>query len=95
MFLEFILIYITLNITFKNVLGIYFLMSLCFVCSLCGVRTNYITSKNWQGNYKLNYITSKDTLKNVSGIQNVIIYVGTVNVQGKTKGQKLKGKIVS
>ena len=27
---------------------------------------------------KLTYITSKNTLKNVSGIQNVIIYVGTV-----------------
>ena len=27
---------------------------------------------------KLNYITSKNTLENVSGIQNVIIYVGTV-----------------
>ena len=27
---------------------------------------------------KFNYITSKITLKNVSGIQNVIIYVGTV-----------------
>ena len=28
---------------------------------------------------KFNYITSKITLKNVSGIQNVFIYVGTVN----------------
>ena len=27
---------------------------------------------------KFNYITSKNTFKNVSGIQNVIIYVGTV-----------------
>ena len=43
------------------------------------MRTNYITSKIGKG-IKFNYITSKNTLKNVSGIQNVIIYVGTVVV---------------
>ena len=31
---------------------------------------------------KFNYITSKNKLKNVSGIQNVIIYVGTVSRKG-------------
>ena len=50
-----------------------------FVCSLCGVRTNYITSKIGKG-IKFNYITSTNTFKNVSGIQNVIIYAGTVCV---------------
>ena len=33
---------------------------------------------------KFNYITSKITFKNVSGIQNVIIYVGTVCVLSAT-----------
>ena len=36
---------------------------------------------------KFNYITSKITFKNVSGIQNVIIYVGTV--RGKFLPRKL------
>ena len=31
---------------------------------------------------KFNYITSKNAFKNVSGIQNVIIYVGTVHNEG-------------
>ena len=31
---------------------------------------------------KFNYITSKNTFKHVSGIQNVIIYVGTVICTG-------------
>ena len=58
-----------------------------FFCSLCGVRTNYITSKHWQG-INFNYITSKNTLKNVSGIQNVIIYVGTVVVARLSSSKK-------
>ena len=33
---------------------------------------------------KFNYITSKNTFKNVSGIQNVIIYVGTVTITAMT-----------
>ena len=32
---------------------------------------------------KFNYITSKNTLKIVSGIQNVIIYVATVKAEAK------------
>ena len=36
---------------------------------------------------KFNYITSKNAFKNVSGIQNVIIYVGTVK-----PGYKIRSK---